>query len=175
MKTYRAGQPPQDPAALPGFLRSELSAIEQAANRANPKGALLYLHVAPTKAAAGDLVLADGSDWNPGSGAGPYLRNEANTGWVFVAGPAFQRKKFTGTTGAVGAVVTVAHGLTLSKILGLDVLVTSGTTRIGPNRTAGATDAFRVSVDATNINVAVDAAGASVASQPFTALITYEE
>lgn len=45
---------------------------------------LPYLHVEPEKVVAGMVVLADGADWNPGSGAGMYRRNEANSAWVFV-------------------------------------------------------------------------------------------
>lgn len=45
---------------------------------------LPYQHVAPKKSRPGQLVMADGVDWNPGSGAGLYRRNEANSAWVFV-------------------------------------------------------------------------------------------
>lgn len=43
---------------------------------ANLKGVsyvtLIERHVAPTKPRAGMIVLADGTDWDPGSGAGFY-------------------------------------------------------------------------------------------------------
>ncbi len=45
---------------------------------------LKYLHAAPTRTFAGMVVMADGSDWDPGSGAGMYRRNEANAAWIFV-------------------------------------------------------------------------------------------
>jgi hypothetical protein len=45
---------------------------------------LSYLHAEPSKTVAGMIVNADGSDWNPGSGAGTYRRNEANSAWVFL-------------------------------------------------------------------------------------------
>lgn len=45
---------------------------------------LPYLHVAPDKTEPGMIVNADGTDWNPGSGAGTYRRNEANSAWVFL-------------------------------------------------------------------------------------------
>lgn len=78
MKTYK-----------PGFvadagLRQELAAIEQAAQRADPFVELQYLHAEPERVRAGICVLADGTDWNPGSGAGLYRRNEANNAWVFI-------------------------------------------------------------------------------------------
>lgn len=38
------------------------------------------LHVEPAKPRTGMIVLADGSDWNPGGGAGVYARYGGN--WV---------------------------------------------------------------------------------------------
>lgn len=38
------------------------------------------LHVAPGKPRDGDIVLADGTDWDPGSGAGFYGRY--GSAWV---------------------------------------------------------------------------------------------
>lgn len=35
---------------------------------------LRTLHVEPAKYSEGDIVEADGADWNPGSGAGLYIR-----------------------------------------------------------------------------------------------------
>ncbi len=84
MRTYRAGQPPQDPKQVPDFLRTELAAIEQASNRADPQAELSYLHAEPARLRAGMLVLADGSDWDPGSGEGMYRRSADNTSWVFL-------------------------------------------------------------------------------------------
>lgn len=46
--------------------------------------ALKFRHVAPLNTFSGQIVLADGTDWNPGSGVGMYYRNEANAAWVFV-------------------------------------------------------------------------------------------
>lgn len=43
-----------------------------------------YLHAEPDKLVGGMMVAADGTDWNPGSGAGMYRRNEANSAWVFL-------------------------------------------------------------------------------------------
>jgi hypothetical protein len=77
MKTFRALAVPNDPAQLPGFLRDLQKAIEEAAARTGE-----YLHVAPARSQPGDLVLADGTDWDPGAGAGLYRRNELNTAWV---------------------------------------------------------------------------------------------
>lgn len=72
-------------------LRTAFRALQEGLERAKPYDTLRVLHAAPSKVFAGMLVNADGTDWNPGSGAGLYLRNEANTAWSF-AGP-----KTTGT------------------------------------------------------------------------------
>jgi hypothetical protein len=78
LKTYRAGQV-KDPQ-----VQGELQSIEEAANRSDPFAELEYLHAQPVKVRKGMLVLADGTDWDPGSGAGLYRRNEANNAWVFI-------------------------------------------------------------------------------------------
>ena len=39
---------------------------------------------APGTTYAGMLVRADGSGWDPGSGAGTYVRNNADSAWVFI-------------------------------------------------------------------------------------------
>lgn len=61
---------PQDPAQLPGFFMAELENISRAINASTLK--LETLYVAPPKPRDGDLALADGTSWNPGSGAGFY-------------------------------------------------------------------------------------------------------
>lgn len=68
---YAPQKPPEDPAKLPGFLLEELQKISSAI-------ALLALgHIdksygAPAKPREGDIRLADGTTWNPGSGIGVY-------------------------------------------------------------------------------------------------------
>lgn len=42
----------------------------------------VVLHAAPARFRAGMVVCADGTDWDPGYGAGLYLRNEANDEWI---------------------------------------------------------------------------------------------
>jgi hypothetical protein len=155
VKTYKAGQPPSNPADLPGFLLRELPAIEQAANRADPYAELQVLAAVPQRVRKGMLVVAGatlGATGDFGYGAGLYLRNEANDAWLFIvslssllalantwtakqtfsnytvlgAGPAIKMKKLTGTTGAgASTIASVAHGLDSEKILGLQVLVFS--------------------------------------------------
>lgn len=66
------------------WLRENNAAIAQEFARPVDFLALRYRHVAPVNTFAGQIVLADGTDWNPGLGAGMYRRNEANAAWVFV-------------------------------------------------------------------------------------------
>ncbi len=42
------------------------------------------LHAEPPQMYPGMVVVADGSDWNPGSGAGMYRRNANNASWTFI-------------------------------------------------------------------------------------------
>lgn len=60
MKTYKPGNPPQDPAQMPGFLRQELASIQQAANRADSTLPLSYLTVAPVRPQDGLYLSATG-------------------------------------------------------------------------------------------------------------------
>ena len=45
----------------------------------------LELHSAPTQPFHQQKVLADGTDWNPGSGRGVYYYDEDTAGWKFIA------------------------------------------------------------------------------------------
>lgn len=73
MARYTPGSPPTEPAALAGFLRQELDKIAQAMETQDEFLALKTLHAAPNKYREGTIVLADGSDWSPGAGAGVYV------------------------------------------------------------------------------------------------------
>lgn len=84
MSNYVPGQVPSDPAALPAFLQQELANLQRAWSSSSPSVILDTLHAAPAKTLPGMVVIADGTDWNPGSGAGAYRRNEANSAWVFL-------------------------------------------------------------------------------------------
>lgn len=69
--TYAPGPVPADPEALPAFLTAELRAISGviqllAAGHIDPS------YAAPAKLRNGDIRLADGISWNPGSGPGIY-------------------------------------------------------------------------------------------------------
>lgn len=67
-------------------VSAELKKIQEEASLPAPAiGVQLpVLHIAPTKLREGLLVLADGTDWNPGSGAGYYLY--LNGAWRFLGG-----------------------------------------------------------------------------------------
>lgn len=69
---YAPGNPPTDPAQLPGFLLAELQYISNAIN-ALVAGHLDKTYVAPLKPRDGDCRYADGTSWDPGSGAGAYI------------------------------------------------------------------------------------------------------
>lgn len=79
---YKPGVVPDDPRALPQFLRREFAAIKRGSEAGEPVTRRQVLHAAPAKAFEGDEVEADGTDWNPGSGRGKYVRR--NGQWVFV-------------------------------------------------------------------------------------------
>lgn len=62
---------PDKPELIPEYLRRQLELI--AANLSMVSGVHLdELHVAPAKPRTGMIVLADGTDWNPGNGQGVY-------------------------------------------------------------------------------------------------------
>lgn len=69
---YAPQDPPDDPAELPRYLREETQRI-QAAIAALALGHIDKSNVAPTKPRTGDLRLADGTNWDPGSGQGVYV------------------------------------------------------------------------------------------------------
>ena len=74
--TYRASSTPeiQDLAALTEFVRREFKRIEEDSLVQD----FLYLkksYAAPAKPRDGMVVLADGTSWNPGAGAGYYGYN----------------------------------------------------------------------------------------------------
>lgn len=72
MRGYRPRAVPEKPEQIPAFLRLELAAIVKAANRAELFVLLDELHAVPDKLLTGMVALADGTDWNPGAGAGVY-------------------------------------------------------------------------------------------------------
>lgn len=72
MARYTPANVPNDAAALADFLRVELGKIAQAAETADQFLMLDTLYAAPKKYREGTICKADGTTWNPGSGAGVY-------------------------------------------------------------------------------------------------------
>ena len=69
--SYKPASIPHKQELLADFLQTELAKIQEALGAVTDIR-LNVLHVAPSKPRNGDIVLADGTDWNPGSGAGFY-------------------------------------------------------------------------------------------------------
>lgn len=84
MKSFRSIAVPPSMEELPRTLRLVQQAIEQAAARDVPYVELEVLHASPDKTFPGMVVYADGTDWDPGSGEGVYVRNAANAAWRYL-------------------------------------------------------------------------------------------
>lgn len=69
---YKKGDLPSSINGLLAFLDNELRKIEQAQRTTQPNYVLDTLHAPPLKTIEGMIALADGADWNPGSGGGVY-------------------------------------------------------------------------------------------------------
>ena len=69
--SYTVGKIPDDPNALQRFLADELPRIAFAIQLL-AAGHIDKTYAAPSKPREGDIRLADGTTWNPGSGAGFY-------------------------------------------------------------------------------------------------------
>jgi hypothetical protein len=92
--------------------------------------------------------------------------------------PIFQIKKLTGTTAASqGSSVNVAHGLTASKILSVVVLVEySASSYIHHSYMLNPGYEFNYYITSSNITVAnISGNSASILSNPFKIIITYEQ
>ena len=63
---------PSDPAQLPGYLFQELQNLQNALTAARPSIILAPVYAEPAKRPEGLVVYADGTTWDPGSGAGTY-------------------------------------------------------------------------------------------------------
>ena len=66
--------------AIDAAVKRELDRISQATRGAAPYVQLQVLAVAPDRPRKGMMVYADGTNWNPGSGAGVYVYS--GTAWV---------------------------------------------------------------------------------------------
>ena len=72
MARYTPENPPNEAASIASFLREELAKIAQALDTADERITLQTLYAQPNKFGEGTTVKADGTTWDPGSGAGTY-------------------------------------------------------------------------------------------------------
>lgn len=80
-------QLPEDLASLCRVLQEELNKIQREFLASKDSVRLKVLHKPPERVYPGDLIIADGSDYDPsglGAGEGIYRRLEDNSGWNFV-------------------------------------------------------------------------------------------
>lgn len=93
---YSPDDPPSEPAQLQRFLRDELRKISGSIQLL-ALGHLDKTNAAPAKPRDGDLRYADGSNWNPGYGAGTYIY--IGSAWdrfaTIAAGNAFKGRQTT--------------------------------------------------------------------------------
>lgn len=68
---YSPGIPPENAAEMRRFLLDEFNRIAAAISLL-AAGHIDKTYVAPPKPRDGDIRMADGASWNPGSGAGVY-------------------------------------------------------------------------------------------------------
>lgn len=119
MKTFKTLNVPSDPKALPQFLWDLQRQVEQAAQRADSHASFQVLGVAPAKVSEGMVVLADGTNWDPGLGEGMYRRT--STGWKRV-------DPYTGTVTLVAGTKTVSlSAITANSRIYLTSQVDGGT------------------------------------------------
>ncbi len=71
---YRKGNVPSESRDLPTFVDQEFSRVEEAQFQGRPYFTLDIARSAPAKVWEGMVMIADGTNWNPGSGAGLYYR-----------------------------------------------------------------------------------------------------
>lgn len=72
MSRYLSKIPPTNADQIPAYLARELDEISRAWSEPNEFLILDTSYQTPSKVREGMIVLADGSSWNPGSGAGVY-------------------------------------------------------------------------------------------------------
>jgi hypothetical protein len=78
---YQPSAPPSDPAQLPRWLQEEVNKIK-AAYDALAEGFDPVVYAPPPKPRQGMRRYADGTQWNPGSGAGLYRYD--GTAWRYL-------------------------------------------------------------------------------------------
>ncbi len=79
---YVPGRPPEKYDAE--WTARESAALNKGLQGMWPNVLMEILHMPPERIVAGMLILADGVDFDPGSGEGLYRRDKTNTTWVFI-------------------------------------------------------------------------------------------
>jgi hypothetical protein len=70
-------------ADLRSWISNELVRVSNAFTTSSQTTTLLVLTAAPAKPQIGQVIFADGTNWNPGSGRGLYYYDSG--GWVHIA------------------------------------------------------------------------------------------
>lgn len=83
--SYTMRPPPEskDLTVIFEWLLQELATVSSITQIAEERQVLVF-HRAPTKPRDGMLVLADGTDWNPGNGRGYYGYDSLTAQWRFL-------------------------------------------------------------------------------------------
>ena len=92
--------------------------------------------------------------------------------------PAIKMKKLTDTTGATeGSNTSIAHGLTISKVLGCQVFVNNAAGAKIPPAYIGATEyQYNAFIDVSDVHIMLSGSNSgNILSKLITVLITYEE
>lgn len=116
---------------LPRFLKDELDSISRSIGLL-ASGHFDTTNVAPTRPREGDIRLADGTNWNPGNGAGLYLYT--SSAWtVLQAGTALTVSTLVGTdttdsTSSTTGAFKTAGGMGIAKKLYVGTSLSAGTT-----------------------------------------------
>ena len=113
-----------------------------------------------------------------GDGEDVFVVDTINNKVVIGTGaPGIRMVKLTGTSPAVGASGTIAHGLDKTKIISATVLVANDTgNQIPPNFTSVNNHEFDFFIDTTNVHVYCKAANSSnIDGNAVTIFIIYEE
>lgn len=78
---YFAGTAPKD---VNPWVEAEFRKLAEILNRGSDRLSIAPRNVAPSKPRTGDVVYADGTNWNPGKGEGVYVYNGSE--WVRAGG-----------------------------------------------------------------------------------------
>ena len=145
------------------------------------------LSSSPTGWALSDPLFYIGNGLNSGAlsnalivykNANTDIKGYTRLGDITEAAPRIKIKKLTGTSAATeGTWVNIAHGLTQSKIIGVNIIMNvPGFVNLPPSYTFQAEYEYQYQVAATNIVVLnTTTNSANILNKSFTVLITYEE